>query len=192
MVWFPAGRDRQIESEKISMTTLHLQDPDNRDDQGVGFEFTGTIDQVIGYLDGPLRRDVMERSVHFVDYAIALLRARMFTPAFSYARQVGVYLTRSEVIGDDITVLGLGDDGDQWLVTGTSDAWAAEEAVRSHYYSVVGVELDEAEYSSEDLTVIRRDDWKWAIGGLTPSGEEDVLVHGIIEGQRFSGFMVTA
>ena len=74
-------------------TQIHLSDPDNRDDVGGSYEFTGTAEQVIAYLDGPLRGDVMESGQPDLDTAIAALRAGHFEQAQHSAQAVGVWLT---------------------------------------------------------------------------------------------------
>ena len=38
--------------------SITLRDIDNRDGDGAPYEFTGTAEEICGYLDGPLRRDL--------------------------------------------------------------------------------------------------------------------------------------
>lgn len=75
---------------------IHLSDPDNRDDRGASFEFTGSVAKVIKYLDGPLRRDVKKDGIEEVDAAIAALHAGDFDKARDAARRCGVYLTKKK------------------------------------------------------------------------------------------------
>jgi hypothetical protein len=77
-----------------------LVDPDNRDDNGASFEFTGDAERVIKYLDGPVRRDVREESRFNVDAAIAALRAGSLEAAEPFARNVGVYIHPAERTAD--------------------------------------------------------------------------------------------
>ncbi|MGJ3403238.1 hypothetical protein [Glutamicibacter sp. Je.9.36] len=170
-------------------TTITLRDMDNRDDAGAPFEFTDTTDQAIKYIDGPLRKDIREGGP-LVDRLIALLRANVHGSAIAMARHWGVYLSVDSGTSDSIDVLTLGEDGDYWLVTGTTDAWAAEEAIRAHHSYDTGEELDEL-IGDEPLSIERRHDLKWAVGGLQVSrDEEDYLLTGIVQGESFSGFLV--
>ncbi|WP_102158717.1 hypothetical protein [Zhihengliuella halotolerans] len=73
----------------------HLSDPDNRDDQGASYEFTGTADQIVAYLDGPVRADTVESNAYrAINRAITSLRAVDFEAARASARRVGVYLSK--------------------------------------------------------------------------------------------------
>lgn len=67
------------------MTTITLQDLDNRDDEWTRYQFTGTAEKVIGYIDGPVRRDLTEVAVStgLLDSAIEHLRAERFVAAAS-------------------------------------------------------------------------------------------------------------
>lgn len=76
---------------------IHLQDPDNRDDMGASYEFTGTVERAITYLDGPVRKDLRPGAVVAVealDRAIQKLREGDLKAAIPAARRVGVYLSR--------------------------------------------------------------------------------------------------
>jgi hypothetical protein len=53
---------------------ITLRDIDNRGDDGAPYEFTGTAEQIIGYLDGPLRRDLRDDSALDIEGAIAAIR----------------------------------------------------------------------------------------------------------------------
>ncbi|MGZ0070000.1 hypothetical protein [Microbacterium arborescens] len=73
---------------------ITLQDIDNRDDAGAPFEFTGDVDEVVKYLDGPLRGDLTEAaSTADLDEAISALRAGDGEDASTRLRSFGVYLT---------------------------------------------------------------------------------------------------
>jgi len=170
---------------------ITLRDMDNRDGDGAPFEFIGTVGRAIGYIDGPLRKDLRE-SDPMVDRVIGLLRANVFGSAITMAKQWGLYLSVDPGTSDSIDVLALGEDSDYWLVLGTTDAWAAEEAIRAHHAYDTGEELHEL-IGDEPLSIEYRRDLKWAVGGLQASrSENDYLLTGIVQGECFSGFLVRA
>lgn len=176
---------------------IHLTDPDNRDHCGASFEFKGPSERVIKYLDGPLRRDTLEGSHFYVDAAIAALLAGGIDEAAGMARQVGVYLT--EITGELPEVIEMGESGDEWLVTGTTDAHSAETAVRQHLQTIYLAEDYEDLYGDlklGELVLEYRADWAWkrpADRTLDePLDEADKLVSGT-EGDgwpRFAGYLV--
>lgn len=103
---------------------------------------------------------------------------------------------------ENIEVIPLGEDGPQWLVTGTTDAHSAEEAARQHdkdeSFSGAGY-LDPL----EPLTIEFRRDFVWLHGGLKPSRHyDDELLTGPDHFEKygheakrvfpFAGFLVTA
>lgn len=95
---------------------------------------------------------------------------------------------------ENISVITLGEDGDQWMVTGTSDAHSADEAVRNWFEDQTGETL-EASFLADDLIELNieyRTDWCWLQGGTEPHGEEDRLVIGSAWGKCFAGFVVQA
>lgn len=55
------------------MSKITLRDVDNRDDNGAPFEFTGTREQIVGYLDGPLRGDLLDKGGDWLAEAIRLV-----------------------------------------------------------------------------------------------------------------------
>lgn len=55
------------------MTEITLRDVDNRDDAGAPYEFTGTREQIVGYLDGPLRSDLLDKGGDWLAEAIRLV-----------------------------------------------------------------------------------------------------------------------
>ncbi|NQD42668.1 hypothetical protein [Glutamicibacter halophytocola] len=64
------------------------------------------------------------------------------------------------------TVTEIGEDSDTWLVTGTSDAHSADEAVRQWVEEHMGATI-EAFTDSEDLvefSIKFRKDWAWMPG----------------------------
>lgn len=96
-------------------------------------------------------------------------------------------------------VTPLGEYGEDWLVTGTSDAHSAEEAVRASWKE----ELNDEDYQEQygdvqlgDLQIEYRDDWAWkrypGRYRWEPLDEGDELVSGTKGNglQRFAGFMV--
>lgn len=102
-------------------------------------------------------------------------------------------------MAENITVQELGEDGDLWLVTGTTDAHSADEAVRQWVEATTG-ETIEALHDADDLIefrLTRRTDWAWR-PGLNPDDpmEDATLLHGgptktgILP--TFSGFLVQA
>ena len=173
-------------------TRILLKDVGNRDADSAMYMADLAKDQVIKYLDGPVRRDTISSRQYNVDIALSLLRANLYRHAAVQCRHhLGIYLEFGHIDGDNIEVINLGEDSDEWVVTGTSDAWAAEEAVRAHYQFQTLQELHEA-YGDEELRIERHKDMKWAIGGLKPSiAEQDILLTGIVEGDHFAGFLVS-
>jgi hypothetical protein len=105
---------------------------------------------------------------------------------------------------EEITVWELGEDSDAWLVTGTTDAHSADEAVRNWFEETAG-ETIEAFLDADDLvefTIRFRNDWHWLPGSdpLNPL-DEAALVYPNDERWPlsfiptigpFSGFLVTA
>lgn len=102
---------------------------------------------------------------------------------------------------ENIEVISISEDGDYWLVTGTTDAHSADEAVRAY---------DKAESVSgagyldplEDLGFEYRADLVWRHGGLKPSRVDDDELLTIAEHFEryaheaarvfpFAGFLVT-
>ncbi|MEU5838538.1 hypothetical protein ABZ820_33390 [Streptomyces diacarni] len=98
---------------------------------------------------------------------------------------------------ENIEVFNLGDDGEYWLVTGTTDAHSAEVAIRNNDREL-GTYLDD----EDQLKFKYHRDLVWRCGGILPSrweddelltvpehferyGHEDKRVH------PFSGFLVT-
>ena len=71
-----------------------LRDVDNRDDQGEPWEIAfPTLTGFIGYVDGPLRDDVITpEGLEHVDAALEALRREWFPAAEKHLREVGVYL----------------------------------------------------------------------------------------------------
>lgn len=74
-------------------SSIHLSDPDNRDDQGSSFEFTGDIGRVVAYLDGAIRSDVTENGLKTLEKTLTALRAGDFPESKRLARRIGIYLT---------------------------------------------------------------------------------------------------
>lgn len=65
---------------------------------------------------------------------------------------------------ETITVQTMGEDGDQWLVTGTTDAHSADEAVRQHIEHESG-ETIEALLDADELVEFHfyhSNRWHWA------------------------------
>lgn len=89
---------------------------------------------------------------------------------------------------ENIKVENLGEDGELWLVTGTTDAHSADEAVREHDRGVTGEELE------GDFDFEYRTDWGWQ-PGWNPDDpmDEALLIYGYTEifTRRFAGFLVT-
>ena len=53
-----------------------MRDLDNRDEDGAPYEFTGSLDQVAGYLDGPLRSDLTDPAASAADLDAAIEHVR--------------------------------------------------------------------------------------------------------------------
>ncbi|WP_413456046.1 hypothetical protein ACLQ8T_06090 [Glutamicibacter sp. FR1] len=68
---------------------------------------------------------------------------------------------------ENITVQEMGEDSDLWIVTGTTDAHSAEEAVRQWCEKTMEQTI-EAFLDADDLvefTITFRKDWYWLPGG---------------------------
>lgn len=101
-------------------------------------------------------------------------------------------------MSETITVRDMGEDGDQWLVTGTTDAHSADEAIRQHVENVTG-ETIEALLDAEDLVefTFHENHW-WAWGNLDADGnpwERSLLYPAadVCDGhEAFHGYLVSA
>lgn len=71
-------------------------------------------------------------------------------------------------MAENIEVIHLGDDGDYWLVTGTTDAHSAEVAIRKNDHDL-GTYLED----ENQLKLKYHRDLVWRCGGLKPSRFED-------------------
>lgn len=69
---------------------------------------------------------------------------------------------------ENIEVIHLGEDGDLWLVTGTTDAHSAEEEIRK-----IDRELGTYLEDEDQLKFEYRRNLVWRHGGLKPSQVED-------------------
>ena len=75
---------------------IRLRDIDNRGDDGAPYEFTAEPEKVIGYLDGPLRRDLRDPEVAWLGEAIAKVRSGDIDGANALLNpNAAVYLTTS-------------------------------------------------------------------------------------------------
>ena len=74
--------------------TYCLRDMDNRDDDGVPFEFSvPTLAEMIPYVDGALRGDVRDpEGQEAVDEAVDALRREWFQTAQARLKELGVYI----------------------------------------------------------------------------------------------------
>lgn len=80
-----------------------LRDIDNRDEDGAPFEFTvSTLAEMIPYVDGALRGDVLGSGVEHIDVAIDYLRRERFDLAEQELRKVGVYIRLEVLEGEEI------------------------------------------------------------------------------------------
>lgn len=71
----------------------HLSDPDNRDDNGASYEFTGTLDRVTGYLDEAVRGDLNSaEGVKELDRTLLAFRDGDINEGIRRAKHVGVYI----------------------------------------------------------------------------------------------------
>lgn len=105
---------------------------------------------------------------------------------------------------ENITVKELGEDSDLWIVTGTTDAHTADEAVRQWFESNTG-ETIEAFQDADDLVEFEikfREDWAWIAGSdpenpfdeaelVSPSNEQGTYKQEPFDGP-FAGFLVRA
>lgn len=100
---------------------------------------------------------------------------------------------------ENITVQELGEDGDLWMVTGTTDAHSADEAVRQWVEAQTG-ETIEALHDADDLIEFRfilRNDWALKPGPNNADPMEDAtLLFGLTaflhNFPTFTGFLVSA
>lgn len=100
---------------------------------------------------------------------------------------------------ETITVQELGEDGDLWMVTGTTDAHSADEAIRQHVERVTGQTI-EALTDADDLVefkFILRNDWALKPGPNSADPMEDAtLLYGLTaflhNFPAFTGFLVSA
>lgn len=90
---------------------------------------------------------------------------------------------------ETITVQTMGEDGDQWLVTGTTDAHSADEAVRQHIEHESGETIETLLDADElvEFHFYQSARWCWASQGsygslLTESDGSD----------SFAGYLVSA
>ena len=101
---------------------------------------------------------------------------------------------------ENIAVQELGEDSDLWIVTGTTDAHSADEAVRQWFENTIG-ETIEAFQDAEDLvefSIRFRTDWAW-LPGNNPEDPMDeaalVYPHDGVSVENlptFDGFLVQA
>lgn len=95
---------------------------------------------------------------------------------------------------ENTKVMPLGEDGDLWLVTGTTDAHSAWQA--AHDYDIAestGYEVLEG--MDPDLaTITYRTDWAWVPVDPNYPDDEEYLKRGDEGGDRprFAGFLVRA
>lgn len=102
-------------------------------------------------------------------------------------------------MAENITVQELGEDSDLWMVTGTTDAHSADEAVRRWVEAQTG-ETIEALHDADDLVefqFILRNDWAWKPGPNSVDVAEDAtLLFGLTaylhNFPTFTGFLVQA
>lgn len=105
---------------------------------------------------------------------------------------------------EQITVQEMGEDSDMWMVTGTTDAHSAEEAVRQWCEETMEQTI-EAFQDADDLvefTITFRTDWYWLPGNdplnpmdeaaLVYPNEEPWALSNIPSIGPFSGFLVQA
>lgn len=75
------------------MAEITLRDIDNRDEDGAPYEITVAHESVIGYLDGPLRRDLTDAVFgEDIDEAINHVRAGRLDAANKILNPMSVYL----------------------------------------------------------------------------------------------------
>lgn len=105
---------------------------------------------------------------------------------------------------ETITVQELGEDSDLWLVTGTTDAHSADDAVRDWAETRLG-ETIEAFQDADDLVEFNirfRKDWYWLPGGDPENPLDEAALVYLKDGQLlpdmtpvmgpFAGFLVKA
>lgn len=74
-----------------------LRDIDNRDDDEAPYEFTGTAEQIIGYLNGPLRSDLVATyDTSRLDSAIEAVRTGDLEAANEHLADMAVHLRRAD------------------------------------------------------------------------------------------------
>lgn len=103
---------------------------------------------------------------------------------------------------EQITVQEMGEDSDMWMITGTTDAHSAEEAVRQWCEETMEQTI-EAFRDADDLvefTITFRQDWYWLPGGDPKNPLDEAALVYPKDGQMrphetpvigpFSGFLV--
>lgn len=78
------------------MSAYTLRDIDNRGDNGEPYEFTGTADEVCGYIDGPLRGDLIHDRDGTLSEAMRLVTADDLDGANDLLRPMSVHLRRAD------------------------------------------------------------------------------------------------
>ncbi len=77
----------------VKRRKIRLRDIDNRGDDMAPYEFEGSTETVIGYLNGPLRRDSTPDAHHQIDEAIEFLKQGRVTEA---AKVIGLGIDLQE------------------------------------------------------------------------------------------------
>lgn len=73
------------------MTLIRLRDVDNRDDQNRPFVLRGSADDVIAYLEGPVRSDTRTRAgKHAIENGVAAIRRGDLQRANKHLRIVSI------------------------------------------------------------------------------------------------------
>lgn len=105
-----------------------------------------------------------------------------------------------ELAGENPQVIDLGEEGELWFVTRTTDAHSAEEAVHNHWTETLDkADFDDmhGDYVPGELGIEYRTDWAWKHPEGWPPDREPEDDSRLVCGDeskdlpRFAGFMVT-
>lgn len=98
---------------------------------------------------------------------------------------------------ENISVIELGEDSDLFIVTGTTDAHSADEAVRTYVEEMSGETIESLQGADElvEFRISYRTDWAWTPG---PNEDDPMEEATLVRGERgnglprFAAYMVQA
>lgn len=98
---------------------------------------------------------------------------------------------------ENTVVIELGEDTDLFIVTGTTDAHSADDAVRTYVEQMTGETIETLQGADElvEFSISYRTDWAWTPG---PNPEDPIEEATLVRGERgdglpqFAAYMVQA